>query len=253
MIQHQDLPMDPIQLNTILAIIGGLLLILGLTSGVLKQKLLLSEPLVAMLVGILLGPFGLRILDIDNWEHLPLLLEQAARITLGIALIETALRLPDRYLRSRWKSIMLLLLIVMPLMWIASSMIIYALLGLPLVISFLIGAVLAPTDPIIASALVSGPAAQRNIPARIRHLMSAESGINDGLGYLFLMLPMLLMTLPPLMPWPVGRSARYCGKLASRRRSGWHWDCWQASCCAGRASIWQPSGSHCNRWDWRCH
>jgi sodium/hydrogen antiporter len=199
--------MNVIQLNTALAVIGGLLLILGLTSGVLKQKLLLSEPLVAMLVGVLLGPFGLRVLDIENWEHLPLLLEQAARITLGIALIETALRLPDHYLRTQWKSILLMLLIVMPLMWVASSVIIYAVLGLPLVISFLIGAILAPTDPIIASVIVSGPDARRNIPARIRHLMSAESGINDGIGFLFLMLPMLLLTLPPahaLVRWSLG-------------------------------------------------
>ena len=46
--------------------------------------------------------------------------------------------------------------------------------------------------------VVTGSLAEQRIPERVRHNLSAESGINDGLGYLFVMLPVLLLTKPDL-------------------------------------------------------
>jgi NhaP-type Na+/H+ or K+/H+ antiporter len=49
--------------------------------------------------------------------------------------------------------------------------------------AFLLGAVLAPTDPVITSAVV----AAKGIPARLRHVLNLESGLNDGLALPFVL------------------------------------------------------------------
>ena len=47
-------------------------------------------------------------------------------------------------------------------------------------------------DPIAATPIVTGPLANENLPERLRHAISFESGANDGLGYLFVFGPFLL-------------------------------------------------------------
>jgi NhaP-type Na+/H+ or K+/H+ antiporter len=47
--------------------------------------------------------------------------------------------------------------------------------------SLLIGAILAPTDPVFAAALVGND----KVPGRLRHLLNVESGVNDGLALPF--------------------------------------------------------------------
>ncbi len=56
---------------------------------------------------------------------------------------------------------------------------------------------MTPTDPVVASAIVTGGTAERNLPARLRHTISAESGFNDGLALPFVLLPVLLLMRPP--------------------------------------------------------
>lgn len=67
--------------------------------------------------------------------------------------------------------------------WMVVSAIIYFVIpGLTFLEATIIGAAVAPTDPILASALVKGRFAEDHVPKRIRDLISAESGANDGLG-----------------------------------------------------------------------
>jgi sodium/hydrogen antiporter len=61
----------------------------------------------------------------------------------------------------------------------------------------LIGAIVTPTDPVVASSIVAGGVAERNLPAPLRHAISAESGFNDGLALPFVVLPVLVLTEPP--------------------------------------------------------
>lgn len=146
------------------AAIAGLLLLLGLVSVPLKGQLWLSEPLVALLAGVALGSHGLGLLDVFDGRPPEPILEQASRLTLAVALMGTALRLP-------------------------------------VLVALLIGAVLTPTDPVIAGSIATGTLAERAVPARLRHLRSAASGANDGLGYPFVMLPLLLLIRPPRQAW----------------------------------------------------
>ncbi|MFW6060763.1 MAG: cation:proton antiporter, partial [Phycisphaeraceae bacterium] len=124
-------------------------------------------------------------------------LTEVARLTLAIGLMGVALRLPPRYFRKRWRSLLMMLGPVMGLMWLVSGLLSWALLGVGIWTAFVIGACVTPTDPVLASATVSGQFARRNLPGRVRHLISGESGANDGLALPLLMLPILIMQRPP--------------------------------------------------------
>ncbi len=185
------------ELYVSLAAIGGLLLLLGMLGGLLKERTPVSEPLIALLAGVLIGPAALGLLDLSGLGNQTLILQEAALVTLGIALVGVALRLPVGYASSNWRLLVVLLGIVMPLMWIASGLLVYLFLGLPFWVSVLIGAIVTPTDPVVASSIVSGGVAERNLPAKLRHAISAESGFNDGLALPFVVLPILVLTQPP--------------------------------------------------------
>lgn len=184
------------ELNIALAAVGGTVLALGLLSSLIRRSVL-SEPLLALLTGVLLGPAALGLLDPAGWGSQETILEQAARLTLAISLMGVALRLPEREPLRGWRSLAVLLGLVMPLMWLASGLLVYLILGLPLLVALLVGAVVTPTDPVVSSTIVTGELAEKNLPDRVRYTLSAESGANDGLTYPFVFLPILLLSRPP--------------------------------------------------------
>jgi sodium/hydrogen antiporter len=180
-----------------LAAVGGLLLLLGMLGGLLKERTPVSEPLIALIAGVLIGPGALGLLDLADLGNQTLILEEAALLTLGVALVGVALRLPIGYSSSNWRLLFVLLGIVMPLMWIVGGLLAYLILGVPFWVAVLIGAIVTPTDPVVASSIVAGGVAERNLPARLRHAISSESGFNDGLALPFVVLPVLVLTEPP--------------------------------------------------------
>src|SRR5215211_3758782 len=184
------------ELYVSLAAVGGLLLLLGVLGGVLKERTPVSEPLVALLAGVLIGPAALGLLDLADLGNQTVILEEAALVTLGVALVGVALRLPVGYASSNWRLLVVLLGIVMPLMWLCSGLLVYLILGLPFWVSVLIGAIVTPTDPVVASSIVAGGVAERNLPSSLRCAISAESGFNDGLALPFVVLPVLVLTEP---------------------------------------------------------
>ena len=185
------------ELYVSLAAVGGLLLLLGVLGGLLKERTPVSEPLIALLAGVLIGPAALGLLDLAKLGDETLILEQAALVTLGIALVGVALRLPVGYASGNWRLLVVLLGILMPLMWVVSGLLVYLILGLPFWVSVLVGAIITPTDPVVASSIVAGGLAERNLPSPLRCAISAESGFNDGLALPFVVLPVLVLTEPP--------------------------------------------------------
>jgi sodium/hydrogen antiporter len=185
------------ELYVSLAAVGGLLLVLGMLGGLLKERTPVSEPLIALLAGVLIGPAVFGLLDLAKLGNETLILEEAALVTLGVALVGVALRLPIGYTSRNWRLLIVLLGIVMPLMWVASGLMVYLVLGLPLWVCVLIGAIITPTDPVVASSIVSGGVAERNLPGPLRCAISSESGFNDGLALPFVALPVLVLTRPP--------------------------------------------------------
>ena len=180
-----------------LAVIGSLLLVMGLFTGLINNTAHASEPLVALLAGVLVGPAVLDWLNLSAVGEQEVILEQASLVTLAVALVGVALRLPVGFITNNWRPLVVLLGLVMPLMWIISGLLTHLILGIPFLVAMLIGAVVTPTDPVVSSSIVTGDVAEQNLPGSLRHLISAESGYNDGLALPFVLLPLLLLTGAP--------------------------------------------------------
>lgn len=188
--------------------IGGMVLVLGLCSDLLKRTML-SAPMLALLFGVSMGPAGFDLLHPAAWGLPPdKLLEEAARLTLAIGLMGIALRLPRKFVMRRWRELSVLLLLAMPLMCLSVALLAYLLLGVPPLVALLIGAVVTPTDPIVATSIVTGKLAESNVPETVRHTLSAESGANDGLAFPLVLLPIALLIFPAEQAWPywIGRA-----------------------------------------------
>lgn len=179
-----------------LVIIGGTVMTLGLISNLLARTVLM-EPTIALFIGVVCGPKIFALVDPLKWglPHV-LVVEYVARLTLGIGLVAVALRIPKGFPVENWRAMAVLVGPGMVLMWLSSSLLIYVILPLSLWWALLIGAVITPTDPIVASSIVTGPVAEKNLPARLRHALSFESGANDGLAYAFVFLPLWFLTAP---------------------------------------------------------
>ena len=166
---------------------------IGLGSKWLEQSPI-PATLLALLVGIVLGPAVLGVLDPAVTGDEAFLMESAARLTLGIGLVGLALRIPKEYTRRNWREMLVLVGLGMILMWLISSLLVYVIMGFPLWMAALVGAIVTATDPVAAGPIVSGDVGRRNLPERIRYAISFESGANDGLSYLFVFLPLLMLT-----------------------------------------------------------
>jgi NhaP-type Na+/H+ or K+/H+ antiporter len=182
--------------NVVVAVAAAVVVALGLLSGAIKRSVL-SVPLLALLVGVAAGPVGLGWFDLAQWPHHHTIVQEAARFTLAISVMGIALRTPVADYRRLLRPTALLLTIGMLGMWGASSALAWVLLGLAPLTALLLGAVITPTDPVVASSIVTGAAAERSLPDRVRSTLSLESGANDGLAYLFVVIPILLLAHPP--------------------------------------------------------
>lgn len=183
------------EFNLITAILGGLVLFIGLASRRLARSPM-PPALLALLAGVMLGPHVLGVLDVSALGEEALIRERVARLALGIALVGVALRIPRGFPRERWPSMLILVGAGMPLMWAITSGLVWLLLGIPFWLAAVIGAAITPTDPVAATPIVTGDLAEQNIPERLRHAISLESGLNDGAAYVLVFLGFLMLTRP---------------------------------------------------------
>lgn len=116
-----------------------------------------------------------------------------------IALMGAGLKL-DRPLGWRsWRITWRLLAVTMPLLILLITLLGCGLLGLPLASAVLLGALLAPTDPVLASDIQVGPPGSEN-EDEVRFSLTSEAGLNDGLAFPFINLA-VAMTLADSPGW----------------------------------------------------
>lgn len=156
-------------------------------SGAVYKKLQshsVTEPFIALILGVVVGPDVLDIIHSAPAAQEFKVLRTACEFTLAMALMATALRLPQHFLKKNKQTASLLVIFGMILMWLLSSMVFYLVLpGFSIGQCLLVGAIIAPTDPVVASTLTSGKAAKKYLPGFLRNNLSFESGMNDGLSY----------------------------------------------------------------------
>ena len=174
---------------------GLLILLFGVFAKWFHKRWYFTQPLTAVVIGVLVGPAGLGLLTFPAGNQTRLL-QEIARVTLAVADMGVALRLPSGYIVRNWRSLAVVLGAGMVLMMLASGLLIWGILSVPLWVALLIAATVTSTDPIVATTIVTGEVAEKNVPAYVRHFISAESGANDGAVYPLVFLPILILTRP---------------------------------------------------------
>jgi NhaP-type Na+/H+ or K+/H+ antiporter len=164
---------------TLLFFAGALLLAVLVSE--LADRSVLSTAVLFLVAGFLAKQFGFVPLGGGGIG-----VGQIAEIALVAVLFTDGMRVGLRDLTSAWHLPGRALLFGLPLTLLGTAVLAHWVAGLPWLPAFLVGAVLSPTDPVFAAAIVG----REEIPQPLRHLLNVESGVNDGLA-----LPIVLALL----------------------------------------------------------
>ncbi len=169
-------------------LIGGLLLAMLLGNSFI-ERLPLTPAMLYLGVGVLLGPAALGWLRFDAFRDAGLL-ERAAEVAVLISLFTSGLKLRLPLSDVRWRLPVLLatvsMAITIGLVALVGSMLLHLSLGA----AILLGAILAPTDPVLASGVQVREPHDRD---RLRFALTGEAGLNDGTAFPFVMLGLGLL------------------------------------------------------------
>jgi NhaP-type Na+/H+ or K+/H+ antiporter len=124
-------------------------------------------------------------------EH-PRLWELLAELCVIVGLFGTGLRIDRLAGRKQWLPTLRLLLIAMPATILMLALAGWAVAGMTLAGGLLLGAVLAPTDPVLAGDVQVGPPHEGG-EHPVRYTLTTEAGLNDGLAFPFVHLAILLV------------------------------------------------------------
>lgn len=182
--------MDPYKL---LLAVTGLALIGATWLPHLLKRHPVTFPMIYVTLGIVLYGLPLQLPDPDPFEY-SLATERLTELVVLVALVGAGLRLDTAFGWRRWSVTWRLLAITMPLCILAGAWLGQHLLGLGLASALLLGAVLAPTDPVLASDVqVGGPDEGRE--DAVRFGLTSEAGLNDGLAFPFVWLAIAVAAL----------------------------------------------------------
>ncbi|KAI0225005.1 Na+/H+ antiporter [Massospora cicadina] len=157
------------------ALVGGFIVFFGLISLLVKEKLFLSDALVALLFGIVVGPRVLGLFDPLSWPgHAHITLE-LSKFAIAIQVMAAGVSMPKAYVRRKYWSFMMLLGPTMLAMWLVSGLIMMLMLpNFSYLQALIVAACVTPTDPILANSVVKGRFAEKHVPIHVRDLLSAE-------------------------------------------------------------------------------
>ncbi|MBC8120400.1 MAG: cation:proton antiporter [Gemmatimonadaceae bacterium] len=179
--------------NLIFVVIGALFISMALAGSVLK-RLPLSTSILYLLVGVLLGPFGLGLIRIDPIEQAKLL-ERVTEVAVLVSLFTAGLKLRPLLSVGQWSLPVRLAFVSMSITVGAITLAGMVGLNLPLGAAILLGAILAPTDPVLASDVQVVDPGDRD---GLRLGLTGEAALNDGTAFPFVMLGLGLLGLHEL-------------------------------------------------------
>ncbi|MDF0544161.1 sodium:proton antiporter [Sphingobium sp. H39-3-25] len=175
----------------------GLLTALVVWLPLVLKKLPLSLPILCIALGaalfslphVTLKPLPLRFPEIT---------ERFTEFVVIIALMGAGLKIDRVFHWRTWAVTWRLLAITMPISILAITLLAGWALGLPWAIALLLGACLAPTDPVLASDIQVGPP-KAGDEDEVRFGLTSEAGLNDGLAFPFVHLAIALAATG--QPW----------------------------------------------------
>jgi len=157
------------------ALVLGLLLVGGALVTGLARRSFLSLTALFVLAGFALGEGGSGVLDFDPTGGFVAAL---ATVALIVILFRDGLEVESEMLQRAWHVPLLKLVLAMPITAGLVALATHLLTDLGWTESFLVGALLSPTDPVLSSSVVTNP----RVPRIVRHSLNLESGMNDGLA-----------------------------------------------------------------------
>jgi sodium/hydrogen antiporter len=176
------------------ALILGVLLIVMVLSGTLLKRLPLSTAMLYLAAGFTLGPAGWAVLTPHPVTHAAIL-ERMTEVALLISLFSVGLKLGLPLSNRHWLLPLRLAFVSMTLTVFLIAAVGVLGLGLPPGAAILLGAILAPTDPVLAAAVQVESSGDRD---RLRFSLTGEGGLNDGAAFPFVMLGLGLLGLHDL-------------------------------------------------------
>lgn len=161
----------------------GVVLLVAIVISGLAHRTVLSTAVLFLVAGFVLGAGVVGVVPVAAGDDQVSLIAQLA---LFIVLFTDGQHTGVREIARAWRLPGRALLLGMPLTFALTAVLGVAVLGLPWIEALLVAAVLAPTDPVLTSAIIG----REEIPWRLRNLLGVESGLNDGLA-----LPIVLILL----------------------------------------------------------
>ena len=174
-------------------LVGGLLLAMGLTSSTLK-RLPVTSAIIYLAVGLLVGPTVLNLFHFNPLKE-SALLEVLTEAAVLISLYAAGVKMPVPATLARWRTPILLAFVSMTVTVGMVAAFAHYVLGLPLGAAILLGAIVAPTDPVLATDVQIRHPGDRD---RLRFTLTCEAGMNDGSAFPFVMLGLGLLGLHEL-------------------------------------------------------
>jgi NhaP-type Na+/H+ or K+/H+ antiporter len=156
-------------------LVFGALLIAGALLAGLAHRSFLSMTAVFVVAGFVLGDGVLGVLEFDAESGF---VELLATVALIVILFRDGLEVEGEMLQHAWRLPARKLVLAMPITGALVAVAAHALTDLSWTESFLLGALLSPTDPVLSSSVVTNP----RVPRLVRHSLNLESGLNDGLA-----------------------------------------------------------------------
>ncbi|WP_427454665.1 cation:proton antiporter [Litorimonas sp. WD9-15] len=167
------------------SLIGLSLLVMSIRPA-LKNKRFINVPILYILVGVLMAGIGLPLITPSSGELAVLVIERVSEIIVIISLAGAGLAIDVGTNWRRWIPSWCLIGIAMPLTIAAIFLLGWQVAGLGIAASVLLGAALAPTDPVLARAVQVGGPGKKQDGARVA--LTSEAGLNDGLAFPFVWL-----------------------------------------------------------------
>lgn len=161
-----------------LLVIGLLLLFVTLGSGWIS-KLPISFALIYLILGVFLGPYGFKLIDLEPDAKF---LERLTEFVVLISLYSCGLKMNRRLNPVNWRSTVRLIGFLMPISIFAIAAVAHWLLGMEWGPAILLGGILAPTDPVLASEVQLANTEDRD---ELRFGLTSEGGLNDALAFPF--------------------------------------------------------------------
>lgn len=179
-----------------LAFIFALTLLAAVLISELADRSVLSTAVLFLLTGFVAGEGVLNTVSLGPNDPAVAILAELALFSI---LFTDGMRLGVKELVSAWNLPGRALLLGLPLTLVGTAFLAHWIIGLPWAESLLIGAVLSPTDPVFAAAIVG----RAEVPARLRRLLNIESGLNDGLALPIVIAMLAIVNSEAFSPWEV--------------------------------------------------